>query len=124
LHLVQRMQIDCTTFANDLREFDFKSVKEISLKEAKCHIPFKLVCLVRNSFESFPNLETLEIDGRNLTKIQSDSFHNLQKLKKLNLMENQLNQIESHGFRGLENLEELYLLYNKLPKIESNTFQH
>ena len=91
----------------DWRLFDFNSIQKFNFSNRNGR--YKVVSIERQCFKDFTNLEVINLNKNELTKIVAHSFQNLNKLKKLSLEGNDLEQIDSNVFQGLGNLEELDL---------------
>ena len=68
-------------------------------------------------------MEKLDLENKNIIKIEPNTFVNLKSLKVLRLNGNRIESIKQ-AFNGLDNLETLYLEDNNLTKLEAHTFQN
>ncbi len=75
------------------------------------------------TFDTFVQLETLDLSYNKLTIIKSNWFKRLENLKELNLDSNGITNIDDDAFDRLIKLETLYLDSNKLTTIISNWFK-
>jgi Leucine-rich repeat (LRR) protein len=76
----------------------------------------------RDFMKKFPNLESLDLWGRNLLDIQSRSFEILTNLTVLNLRSNKIEHLHVDLFKSLTKLVSLNLSLNPLKRIPSKFF--
>lgn len=79
----------------------------------------KLVKLEKSTFESYPNLQTLDLSGNRLTTLKD---FKLTKGKMLNVSNNQISKVETNTFKECEQLETLDLSHNLQMQIMRSTF--
>uniref|UniRef100_A0A8C9S1Q5 Slit homolog 1a (Drosophila) n=1 Tax=Scleropages formosus TaxID=113540 RepID=A0A8C9S1Q5_SCLFO len=69
------------------------------------------------------NVERLELNGNNLTRINKNDFSGLKHIRVLQLMENQIGNIERGAFDDMKELERLRLNRNQLHQLPELLFQ-
>lgn len=80
-----------------------------------------------DTFAEVPNLESLLLDGNEISHTVEDMtapFNGLAMLKKLSLSRNPIRSVGGKAFLGLEHLEELDLSESPISTIKDNTFSH
>ena len=78
--------------------------------------------LKSGDFAGLDNLETLYLDGNQLSALPEDVFAGLGSLEELWLNHNQLSELPEDIFDGLDNLEELWLNHNQLSELPEDVF--
>jgi len=76
------------------------------------------------TFDSLPNLLTLELASCGLKSLDKDIFKNLTKLEDLNLHGNLLTELPKGVFDSLSNLTKIVLSRNHLKSLPSGLFDH
>lgn len=76
-----------------------------------------------SEFNTWTNLEALELVKNGISSIPNATFRGLHKLIKLNLGYNNLSMVLEDWFLELDNLEDLNLQYNQLETIPDNSFK-
>lgn len=82
-----------------------------------------ITSISKASLENMPNIEILEMNNNDISKITANDFPNLYKLQNLNLNHNSITKIENGSFIGLGNLADLKLNRNKLSELSDNMFK-
>ena len=78
--------------------------------------------LKSGDFAGLDNLETLYLDGNQLSALPEDVFAGLGSLEELWLSSNQLSELPEDVFAGLGSLEELWLSSNQLSELPEDVF--
>lgn len=76
-----------------------------------------------NLFETFVNLETLNMEKIHLQEINSNSFQNATKLRSLSLRNNEIRFLWKKSFYGAKSLAYLDLSNNEIFEIDEKTFE-
>ncbi|QBO36577.1 leucine-rich repeat domain-containing protein [Periweissella cryptocerci] len=71
---------------------------------------------------NLPNLKYLDLDGQNITAINSTTFNGLSKLINLGLGNNKITTIPANTFSNVSNLENLDLEFNKITSLGTSSF--
>ena len=78
--------------------------------------------LKSGDFAGLDNLETLYLDGNQLSALPEDVFAGLGSLEELWLHQNQLSELPEDIFDGLDSLEVLWLNHNQLSELPEDVF--
>jgi Leucine-rich repeat (LRR) protein len=82
----------------------------------------ELTRLDSGAFNWLQNLESLQLSGNRLMRIEADTFIYLTSLKFLDLSDCHLASLDLQAFYGLKSLERLNLSENRISSIEPDTF--
>lgn len=96
---------------------NIENVTSLYLRSDKMHLP-------SNIFQSFHNLEYLQISSADLSNSNVGIFRNLSKLKRLHLWNNDLRNLSKEMFAGIASVIDLEISSNDIDELSSDVFIH
>jgi len=96
----------------------------IGMEVKKIELIYNFMCSLNHQvFKGLRSLETLNLNGNNLTELQDDIFEDLSNLSTLNLLRNGLTYLNPNLLHRLINLKELNLRHNFIENVHPQSFR-